>query len=256
MASSNSPQLDFQQSPQHYDELRLEGQMTAAGGDTRVVTSGAQNLRAPPGAMNATLDEPIFLTFKRDAIAIFRKLLHVLYPTENKLLLREWDLWGPFFLCVILAALMHSTSDTDPKSFAGASFAQIFVLFWLGAFVVTLNTKLLGGALTYLQSLCVLGYCALPLLLALLLNRLLGLLLSAPSAAAATSAPISIRDGFLAQSILYIRFLIALAAVIWSTFASTAFLVESEQQIRAKKPLVIYPVFLFYCFLGLIVLTQ
>ena len=37
--------------------------MTAAGGDTRVVASGAQNLRAPPGALNATLDEPIFLTF-------------------------------------------------------------------------------------------------------------------------------------------------------------------------------------------------
>ena len=63
-----------------------------------------------------------------------------------------------------------------------------------------------------------LGYCALPLLLALLFNRLLGLLLSAPSPAAATPTPSTSRDGFLAQSILYIRFLVVLAAAIWSTF--------------------------------------
>lgn len=79
-----------------------------------------------------------------------------------------------------------------------------------------------------MQSLCVLGYCALPLLLALLLNRLFSLFLSASAPnVRATPGPATSRDGFLAQSILFIRFLIALAAVVWSTFGALHLLYTS-----------------------------
>ena len=50
-----------------------------------------------------TLDEPILDTLKRDAKAVLSKFLHVLVPRRNKLLLQDWDLWGPLLLTVTLA---------------------------------------------------------------------------------------------------------------------------------------------------------
>ena len=47
----------------------------------------------------------------------------------------------------------------------------MFVVVWLGALVVTLNTKLLGGHISFFQSVCVLGYCLLPLSIALIVCR-------------------------------------------------------------------------------------
>lgn len=37
---------------------------------------------------------------------------------------------------------------------------------WGGAFVVTINTKLLGGKISFFQCVCVLGYCVFPIVLA------------------------------------------------------------------------------------------
>lgn len=37
---------------------------------------------------------------------------------------------------------------------------------WGGAFVVTVNTKLLGGKISFFQCVCVLGYCIFPIVLA------------------------------------------------------------------------------------------
>ena len=53
----------------------------------------------------------------------------------------------------------------------GPEFAEVFVIVWLGAMIVTLNTKLLGGNISFFQSVCVLGYCLLPLSLSLILCR-------------------------------------------------------------------------------------
>ena len=39
----------------------------------------------------------------------------------------------------------------------GPAFAEVFVIVWLGSLVVTLNTKLLGGHISFFQSVCVLG---------------------------------------------------------------------------------------------------
>jgi hypothetical protein len=48
----------------------------------------------------------------------------------------------------------------------GKSFGILFVIMWGGAFVVTINTKLLGGHISFFQGVCVLGYCVFPILLA------------------------------------------------------------------------------------------
>lgn len=50
------------------------------------------------------------------------------------------DLWGPLILCILLATLLHS-SDNE----GAPEFAQVFAIVWIGASVVTLNSKLLGG---------------------------------------------------------------------------------------------------------------
>lgn len=53
------------------------------------------------------------------------------------------DLWGPLILCTFMATILQGTSDTQYDG--GPEFAQVFVIVWIGAMIVTLNSKLLGG---------------------------------------------------------------------------------------------------------------
>lgn len=53
------------------------------------------------------------------------------------------DLWGPLILCTFMATILQGTSDSEYDG--GPEFAQVFVLVWFGAMIVTLNSKLLGG---------------------------------------------------------------------------------------------------------------
>ncbi len=41
--------------------------------------------------------------------------------------------------------LEGSHGESDKVSDGGPQFAEVFVIYWVGAMVVTLNTKLLGG---------------------------------------------------------------------------------------------------------------
>lgn len=43
--------------------------------------------------------------------------------------------------------MLQSNSDVDKKDSGGPEFAEVFVIYWVGALVVTLNTKLLGGSM-------------------------------------------------------------------------------------------------------------
>ena len=57
---------------------------------------------------SSTLDEPIKDTFLRDAKAIGTKFKQIFLPMQSKQqLLRDWDLWGPLIICVVLALLMQ-----------------------------------------------------------------------------------------------------------------------------------------------------
>lgn len=57
--------------------------------------------------------------------------------------LRDWDLWGPFFLCMSLAVALSFTAHDE----ASVVFSVIFVIVWVGAAVITINGQLLGGRL-------------------------------------------------------------------------------------------------------------
>ncbi|XP_064422553.1 protein YIPF6 [Latimeria chalumnae] len=203
------------------EDIPVEGEIT--------VPVGSQSLEDD----YSTLDEPVRDTIMRDLKAVGKKFVHVLYPKKSSALLRDWDLWGPLILCVSLALMLQSGS-VDKRDEGGPQFAEVFVIIWFGAVVITLNSKLLGGTISFFQSLCVLGYCILPLTVAMIVCRLVLL-------------------GGQGTVSFIIRFIIVIASFAWSTFASTAFLADSQPPNR--KALAVYPIFLFYFVISWMILT-
>lgn len=70
------------------------------------------------------------------------KFLSVL-QSEMRAELRDWDLWGPFFLCMSLAVMLSIKAHDE----ASIVFSVIFIIVWVGAAVITINGQLLGGRL-------------------------------------------------------------------------------------------------------------
>ncbi|KAI9342460.1 Yip1 domain-containing protein [Zopfochytrium polystomum] len=172
-----------------------------------------------------TLDEPVLETVLRDLRSIRDKLKMVLLPNPNKSVLRDWDLWGPLLLCLTLSIRL---SITAPSSQASTVFTTIFVIIWCGSIVVTYNSKFLGGKLSVFQSVCVLGYCIFPLVLA------------------------SIASLFLPSIIL--RAIFVAAAIGWSIVASLGFL--SDVNLGNRRALAVYPMCLFYFVIGWMILIS
>ncbi|KAG9463961.1 hypothetical protein GDO78_020729 [Eleutherodactylus coqui] len=96
------------------------------------------------------------------------------------------------------------------------------------------SNALLRDCNSFFQSLCVLGYCILPLTVAMLVCRLL--LLANVSTLTFT-----------------LRLVTVAAMFAWSTFASTAFLADSQPPNR--RALAVYPIFLFYFVISWMILT-
>jgi len=140
-------------------------------------------------------------------------------------LLRDWDLWGPLTLCVLLSILLQGNSKEDANA---PEFASLFALFTLGATVVTINTKLLSGKISFFQSICVLGYCLLPLVLAASFHEIL------------------LKISGIQFWSFTIHFIVSCVAFVWSVFASTAFLAADTISLTDRKALAIFPIFLFY----------
>jgi hypothetical protein len=83
-------------------------------------------------------------------------------PRDQQSLLKEWDLWGPLILCTFMATILQVAAARGTHSWraaggdGGPEFAEVFVIVWVGAMVVTLNTKLLGGSISS-QAVCVIS---------------------------------------------------------------------------------------------------
>ncbi|XP_050498099.1 protein YIPF6 [Diabrotica virgifera virgifera] len=182
-----------------------------------------------------TLNEPIRDTILRDLKAVGIKFAYVLFPKEKKTLLKEWDLWGPLLLCTLMAMFLQGSSDDTSKNDGGPEFAQVFVIVWIGSMIVTLNSKLLGGNISFFQSVCVLGYCLLPTSIALIVCRILLLLQQIPL-------------------VFFIRFVVSMVGFIWATYASMIFLGDSQKPNR--KLLAVYPIGLFYFIISWLVISK
>jgi hypothetical protein len=109
-----------------------------------------------------TLEEPVYQTILRELSSIGRKTSLVLIPRHSNIVeLRDWDLWGPLFFILVLALSLGVSATGEGES--GFVFSGVFVLVTIGSIIVTINCQLLGGTLSFFQSICILGYCIFPL---------------------------------------------------------------------------------------------
>ncbi|KAB7501249.1 Protein YIPF6 [Armadillidium nasatum] len=203
--------------------------------------SGQMAIQGTDGGSKAedynTLDEPIKDTILRDLKAVGTKFFHVLYPKEKKALLKEWDLWGPLILCTFLAMILQgSTEDVNDMKDGGPQFAEVFVIVWVGSGVVTLNSKLLGGNISFFQSVCVLGYCLLPSCLSLIFCRII------------------LIGGTESSQLFVLRLAVTCLGFAWASYAAMKFLGDSQPPPR--KALAVYPIFLFYFFIGWLIISH
>jgi hypothetical protein len=132
------------------------------------------------------------------------------------------------FLSVLLAVSLQG----DIKKNDGApQFASIFTLIAVGAIVVTINAKLLAGKISFLQSICILGYCLLPLVLISLSSNLIFWLNIVNTQS---------------MALFITRCVLVFVAFAWSVFASTVFLASDTTNLEERKALAVYPILLFY----------
>ena len=172
-------------------------------------------------AQESTLDEPIAETLFRDVKAIGRKVAIVGFPfIGGDKELRDWDLWGPLVLCLILASVLGSAAGGNQS---GSVFIGVFMLVWVGSAIVTLNAKFLGAKLSFFQIVCVMGYCIAPMCLAAIISLFF-------------------------KHVWVVKLVLAALAFVWSTYASMRFFrgcVKAE-----REALVVFPLSLFYFFMS------
>ncbi|GAA5846435.1 hypothetical protein JCM5353_007461 [Sporobolomyces roseus] len=156
----------------------------------------------------------------RDLRAIGNKVVQVLYPQSDNAVLRDWDLWGPLLFCLTLAILLSTNAPAEQSL---QIFTGVFVIVWLGSVVVTLNAKLLGGKVSFFQSLCVLGYCIFPLDLAAFVSIFV--------------------------KMLWIRLPICAATFGWSVWAAVNFLAGTRLE-KDRAVLAVFPLFMLFFLLA------
>ncbi|KIW19892.1 hypothetical protein PV08_00467 [Exophiala spinifera] len=208
-----------------------------------------------------TIDESVWDTVSRDLFAVWEKMKQVLWPkyllggilqrqgsgtgdTESQGFgrdlrglvgrwpdadgilqggmsdsLRDWDLWGPLIFCLLLSLFlsMHKEGQSD------LIFSGVFCLVWIGEAVVTVQIKLLGGNISFMQSVCLIGYTLFPLTIAALLS--------------AFGLPV------IARIPVYI------VLVAWSLAAGVSILGGSGV-VKNRVALSVYPLLVFYIGLG------
>jgi protein YIPF6 len=200
---------------------------------TNEITINVENIN---NNLVSTLDEPVSVTIMRDLKAVGYKFGHVFYPKTSTLLLKDWDLWGPLFLTVILAVSLQGNQDVNNSA---PEFANLFALVALGSILVTINAKLLSGKISFFQSICILGYCLLPLVVVSIINNLIVWMTNSSSIL-----------------IFILRCLLVFTSFGWSLFASTAFLASSTTNLADRKVLALYPIFLFYFIISWLIILH
>lgn len=133
--------------------------------------------------------------------------------------LRDWDLWGPLIFCLLLSLLLSARHDQTSLVFSG-----VFVMVWLGEVLVTMQIKLLGGNISFAQSVCIIGYTLFPLVIAALLSAL--------------------------QVLPIIpRIPVYLVLVAWSLAAGVS-IMGGSGVVKNRVGIALYPLFVFYLSLG------
>ena len=177
----------------------------------------------------STLDEPIMTTLKRDLYAILNKIKYVAVPkmTERKLEeLYNWDLWGPLLFCFLYSIALSTGENKNNES---SIFVLIFVIFWVGGFVITFNGRFLGAQIGICQMISLLGYSMFPITLG-------GIII-----------------GFCRIRNIFVKLIIVVITLIWSCLASIGFI--GGLVLTEKRFLIVFPVFLFLLSLSMFALN-
>ena len=120
--------------------------------------------------------------------------------------------------------MLSSATAADDKTLL---FEIVFIIVWLGGGIIAINGQLLGGTISFFQSICLLGYCLFPLTLAAVINLLLSMVMRVP---------------------FVVKMIYVGVAFVWATYSSIHFIKEMVPEDR--KELAMYPVCLFYLFLS------
>ena len=93
-----------------------------------------------------SLDEPVKVTLARELNRVGSKLKCVLVPRlhhdARAKELRDWDLWGPLMICLLLATLLSLTATiSGKKAESGSVFAIVFAVVWAGAAVISISLR-------------------------------------------------------------------------------------------------------------------
>ena len=168
-----------------------------------------------------TLNESICDSIKRDLLKIWWKVEHVLFPrcsAKAEKQLKDWDLWGPLLITISLCIFISFREKAQ-----GDVFVTLFIITGIGSSIVTMNGILLGAKLSFLQTICFMGYCMFPVFLG--------------------AVTIFILEKTSRKS-PFVNLIIAGVALLWSTTASLAYFSEIIESNR--KFLIVFPMFLYY----------
>ena len=169
-----------------------------------------------------TLDESVYATVSRDFSMIYNKLKYVINPFISREMkynhIRQWDLWGPLLLNLILASTL--AINTKEK---GQITSLIFIIFWLGGVAIYLNNYFLEVKASIFQIFCLLGYCLFPLNIAAIIVTII-------------------------NSYDIIRLIVVGFTCFWSIYSSSDYLKAITTQ--DKRYLVLYPCILFYLYIS------
>jgi len=216
--------------------LSAPGPEAADSGGSRATFSASSTAEDIRQGRYGTLDEPVRETIMRDVRSIAEKIQYVMNPQarhERAARLQDWDLWGPLILCLALGVMLSAQAlDNDQASYA---FADIFFIVWGGSAVVTLNAVLLRGRVSFFQSVCVLGYCMCPLVIAAFACMIL--------------------DWTWMTTWIFktwVKFLAVGGGTVWSTGASVGYMSQFVPEDRTA--LAVFPVWLFYIVIAWMIL--
>lgn len=206
---------------------RIQQLTRAASAMLAPIPDVPQNNSSDAVLNRCTLDEAVCTTIMRDLRAVGFKMWYVMLPSsrhDGARELKQWDLWGPLILCLVLAwTLERQARDVE----ASEAFSTIFVVVWIGSGAVTANSVLLGGKVHFFQTVCVLGYCLTPLVAA------------------------AVVCGILDHN--WITLPAVCTSLFWATGASVGFLADLVPE--GKRGLAVYPVWLFYVAVSWLILV-
>ena len=73
--------------------------------------------------------------------------------------------------CLDSFRVLSIATNADDKTLL---FEIVFCIVWIGGAVIAVNGQLLGGTISFFQSICLLGYCLFPLNMAAIVNLFIG----------------------------------------------------------------------------------